>query len=297
MFCSVDSARNNIKYLTGNNGVYCRKRAVSNHEDTFRQPFSGDKLPVPTPFWDSTPFIFNTETCLIIADIHIPFHLKDAIEITIKYAKQHGVKDVLILGDMLDHYQESDFCRVPDVSTLTQELNDGKQMLQWLRRKFPKAKIIFKEGNHEERFAVKVHRSLPEAGRLLDDFTYDKLGFKEIGITLIKDRRRIDMGYLTAIHGHELGRGTSVLVNAARTLQLRAKECSIVGHWHAPAQHRARTLRQNHIGTWAIGCLCNLTPNYRPINDWELGFAIFRRVDNAGNFVIENKTIIDGMVV
>jgi predicted phosphodiesterase len=296
LFTTKERARSIVRATTGNNGREHRKYNANARGDLYRQPFTGEALPIPTPFWDSTPFVFDTESCLIIADLHIPFHEPDAIEQSVKYGKKAGVKDVLILGDAFDHYQESDFCRVPNVSTLKQELKDGRQFLVWLRKKFPKARIVFKEGNHEERFAIKVHKVMPELEDLLDNFTYEKFGFDELGIELVKDRRRIDMGYLTALHGHELGRGTSNLVSPARTLQLRGKECGIVAHWHQATKHRVKTLRQNQIGTWSVGCLCNLTPHYRPVNDWSLGFIVFRRLDQKGNFFIDAREIIKGDV-
>ena len=293
LFASINSARDAVRGRTGNHGVILRKQMKNTHEGTFREGFTGEALPVPTPFWDSTPFIFNTRKCLIMADLHIPFHCNAAIERAVKEAKKAGCKDVLLLGDVLDHYQESDFMRVPDVSTLGQELKDGQQFLRWLRKRF-KGRIIYKEGNHEERWANRVHKALPEAQRLLDLLTYEQMKVEDMGIEIVRERRRIVMGYLTAIHGHELGPGTYNPVNCARTLQLKAKEISLCAHWHQPCQHRVRTISQKHIGCWGIGCLCILTPHYRPINDWNMGAAIFERLDTKGNFRIQNGTIIDG---
>jgi len=297
LFPTLEIARNVLRYITGNRGQKHRENAIAGGNDRFRQPFTGDAMPIPTPFWDNTPFVFDTSDCLFVADNHIPFHEEGALELAVKDGKQRGAKDVAIIGDLLDHYQESSFSRQPDVSTLTQELKDGKQALRWLRKQFPNGRIIYKKGNHEARWQIKVHKTMPEVGALLDNFTDEKLGLEELGIEPVNDMRRIDMGYLSAIHGHELGKGTSVLVSAARTLQLKGKECAIVAHWHTPTQQRVRTLRGKHIGCWSLGCLCNLTPRYAPFNDWELGFAVFHRMDEKGNFVVENKTIIDGMVV
>lgn len=297
LFPDVENARCAMRYRTGVAGRSHRADAQANFEGSFREPYTAQSLPPPTPFWDSTPFIFNTGKCLIISDIHIPFHAPAAIETAVKDAKRSGCHDVLLLGDVLDHYAESDFCKIPDVATLKQELTDGKQFFHWLRKQFPRGRIVYKKGNHEERWENRVHRVMPEVGRLLDSFTDNFMGLPELGVEVVGDRRRIDMGYLTAIHGHELGKGVFNPVNAARTMQLRAKECSIVAHWHTPAQHRVRTIRQNHIGTWALGCLCHLNPHYRPVNDWEHGYAIFERLDKAGGFTVANKTIIGGRPV
>ena len=49
------------------------------------------------------------------------------------------------------------------------------------------------------------------------------------------------------------------------------------------------------MGAWAVGCLCGLSPDYMPINDWNLGFAFITR-ENDGNFSVENKKIINGYI-
>lgn len=253
LFSSVDTARNAVRTRTGCHGKDNRAKTEATHGHTYRQPFTGEALPVPTPFWDSTPVAFETQRCLIMGDIHIPFHEPEAIKLAVSYAKKAGCRDVLLGGDVLDHYQESDFCRIPDAATLTQELRDGRQFFTWLRRQFPNGRIVYKEGNHEERWAVRVHKCMPEVGRLLDNFTSKEIGLESLGIETVGDRRRVDIGHMTVIHGHELGRGTAILVNAARTMQLRAKECSATLHWHTPSQHRVRTIRQKHIGTGRTG--------------------------------------------
>ncbi len=293
LFKSLEIARRVVRSRTGNLGVEKRKELRSSHEHQFRAGFTGDKLPVASPFWEWKPVVFDTERCLIMADLHIPFQCNEAIQRAVKMGKSMGGKDVLLLGDVLDHYQVSDFRRVPDVATLKRELKDGKRFFQWLRKRF-KGRILYKEGNHEERWAIKVHKALPEAQQLLDHFTYEKMGLEDLGVEMITERRPVEMGYMTAIHGHELGRGAYNPVSCARTLQLRAKEITCCGHWHTPCQHRVRTISQKHIGTWGIGCLCHLTPQYRPVNDWNMGAAVFERLDSKGNFKMHNGTIIDG---
>lgn len=297
LFKNMEIARNAVRKRTGNSGVADRRKLQNNHQQHFREPNAGKLLPIPTPFWDTTPYIFNTEKCLIIGDIHIPFQVNEAIEKAVEYAINKGVKDVILNGDILDHYQQSNFCRTPEVATLQQELKDGKKFLQWLRKKFPKGKIIYKEGNHEERFKISVYRALPEIGRLLDKFTYQQLGCEKLGIEIITDRKCIEIGKLTVIHGHELGKFTPNLVNAARTLQLKAKEISLTHHWHQSSHHGVRTIKQKYVSTWSVGCLCILTPHYMPVNDWRHGCAVYEKIDDEGDFIIHNKTIMKGRVL
>jgi len=296
LFTDVELARTAIRKRTGNYGKAIRDSWANTHGHQYRQPFTGDAMPAPRPFWDTTPFMLTSKRYLIIADAHIPFHEPGAIEIAVKHALGHGCRDVVLLGDILDHYQESDFSRVPDVATLTQELADGLKFFRWLRKKF-KGRIVYKKGNHEERWQVRVHKAMPEVGLLMDNFTDEYMGLLDLGIDTVEDRRIIYSGYLNLLHGQELGRGAFNPVSAARLLQLKAKECAIVAHWHQSTVQRAKTIRDRQIGCWSVGCMCNLHPNYNPINEWQHGFAIVEIIDDAGGFIVENKVIIGGRAV
>lgn len=48
-------------------------------------------------------------------------------------------------------------------------------------------------------------------------------------------------------------------------------------------------------GTWSTGCLCDLHPDYAPLNKWNHGFA-FVEVFNGGKFEVQNLFISDGKV-
>ena len=48
-------------------------------------------------------------------------------------------------------------------------------------------------------------------------------------------------------------------------------------------------------GTWAVGCLCELNPDYLPFNEWNLGFAHIT-IDKDGNFTVDNKQVIGGKI-
>ena len=52
------------------------------------------------------------------------------------------------------------------------------------------------------------------------------------------------------------------------------------------------------ITTWSVGCLCELSPEYRPINKWNHG-VIFMECDhaNGGSITVDNRRIINGSIV
>ena len=81
LFGTMDRARNIIRHFTGCRGVHSRENLDPANA---RQPFTGDAMPLPTPFWDTTPFIFDTTDCLLVCDNHIPFHAEGALELAVK---------------------------------------------------------------------------------------------------------------------------------------------------------------------------------------------------------------------
>jgi hypothetical protein len=51
----------------------------------------------------------------------------------------------------------------------------------------------------------------------------------------------------------------------------------------------------NIVACWTVGCLCELHPEYRPMNNWNNGFAIIEQL-GEGEFLVDNKRVINGKV-
>jgi hypothetical protein len=115
------------------------------------------------------------------------------------------------------------------------------------------------------------------------------------GLEIVGDRRLIKIGKLNVIHGHEFGRTFASPVNPSRGLYLKGKECAICGHYHRTSEHAEKSMNDTVIGCWSTGCLCDLRPDYLPINKWNHGFAVIERLDKV-NFHVDNKKIIKGRV-
>jgi hypothetical protein len=105
--------------------------------------------------------------------------------------------------------------------------------------------------------------------------------------------RPIKAGKLHIIHGHEYKFNISNPVNPARGFYMRAKTHVIGSHLHQSSQHSAKALDGNVISTWSTGCLCGLHPRYKPLNDWNHGFAIVA-IDQRGGFEVDNKRVMNG---
>jgi hypothetical protein len=310
LFGTLESARKAVSYRVGQVGVEGRDWASPRYEQFFRPGWASEWLPAPKPFWDTTPFILNYNKVLGIGDFQFPFHDREAIAVALEWtARRHPDIDAILLGgDVPDCYQMSDFWRIPDAGKIMEEIDCIKQFLKTLKAIFPNAAIIWKEGNHEERFPRTICRAIPAVAALLKSMPYaacckikgagpEEMGIQDgVEVEIVRDRRPIYFGYLTIIHGHELGQGVFNPVNAARTAQLKAKDCCLVFHWHNPCQHRVKSIRQKHIGTWGVGCMCQLTAHFMPVNDWGHGFCILTKEDDAGNFLVQNLAVIQGKV-
>src|SRR5262249_6175101 len=119
------------------------------------------------------------------------------------------------------------------------------------------------------------------------------LKLEDYDIECVKDMRPMMFGKLAVIHGHEDRFAITNPVNPARGLFLRSKTHSVCGHFHQSSQHSEGTLELHTISTWSTGCLCDLHPRYRPLNNWNHGFATFE-VDKEGVFEVRNLRIIHG---
>lgn len=232
---------------------------------------------------------------LILSDIHIPYHDADALEVALEWGIARKPTLILLNGDLVDHYALSRWETDPKQRDFPGEVAATKQFLAGLRRVFPKARIIIKHGNHEERFERYMRFQAPA---LLGVPAFEWSAIYDLEaqrIELVAQKRPIGLGDLSVIHGHEYVFQIANPVNPARGLFNRAKVHALCGHFHQSSNHTEKTMRQKVITTWSTGCLCDLHPEYRPLNNWGHGFA-YAEIDKAGAFRVENLRIIDGKV-
>jgi hypothetical protein len=202
---------------------------------------------------------------------------------------------ILLNGDIADHYSISRWQTDPRLRDFPGEINAVKFFLKGLREQFPKARIIYKHGNHEERYDKFLQLKAPELLEV-EQFSWKSIfGLDDYGIELVTNKRPIKLGELNVIHGHEYVFQISNPVNPARGLYLRSKVHCLGGHFHQTSQHSEKNLEQSVVSTWSTGALCDLHPEYRPLNPWNHGFA-FVETDHAGAFRVDNLRIVDGEV-
>jgi hypothetical protein len=296
LFKDKEAARSALRYIEGKMGIHSAKIHIKESPYYMEKNRNPNKYALPeSEETNYDPFILNAKRVLLLSDIHIPYHSIEALTAVFEFAENENPDCILLNGDTLDFYGLSRFARDPKKRSVSHELNAFKQFMDILKQIFPKSKIIFKVGNHEERYQ---HFLWSKAAELTDVSEFD---FENIikaraeGIEYVSDKRIINLNGLNIIHGHEFSSGFFSPVNVARGLFLRAKTSAIQGHNHQTSEHTESDMNGKITTTWSTGCLSELHPAYSPINKWNHGFAI---IDSAKDgFEVRNKRIFKGKVL
>jgi predicted phosphodiesterase len=285
-FATVDTARSMIRNIRGALGKKNRNQATQP-----RPKGKAGQVPKMPPSlaepW--VPIELDCKRCGIISDVHIPYHSEVAFEAAVKSLKQSKIDTLLINGDFADFYQVSRHQRDPNHRKLSVELKLVIEGLEWLRSEFPKQKIIYKQGNHEERWDHFIWNRAPEIYDLAAVRLDELLQLKRLKIEMVGDNP-IMLGKLPVLHGHELGKSIFSPVNPARGAFLRTHHTVLVGHSHQTSSHADTDMFHTETFIWSTGCLCDLTPAYAKINRWNHGFA-FVEVSQDKTFNVTNMRI------
>lgn len=294
-FTNVEGARRTLRYYRGQSGAKDREDLINTSfvKTGTTNPF-GELPDGLTEYVNWKPVPLAGERILALGDIHSPYHDKTALMCALEYGIKKDIDTVLILGDLIDFYTVSFWATNPKHRNFKNEVQTTKSILEVIRKYFPNAQIVYKLGNHEERYERYMRVKAPELlgfevfefGNIIDAKNYE--------IDLIGEKRILKVGYLNCIHGHEFWKGVTNPVNPARGLFLRGKEIACCAHYHQSSQHTEKTLLDAIISCWSIGCLCDLHPEYMPINKWNHGFAF---IENSDSFKFENLKIINGKVM
>ena len=287
-FNSAEHARTIVRQATGSLGDVHRKTIK------IRTEWKGLSLPEPEKN-DYSKFLIREKRIGILSDIHFPYYDKEALNAAIAYLKKWKPDCILLNGDIIDCYAISSFIRDPRARSFKYEIDMLRSFVIQLRDIFKNARIVLKAGNHSERYEKLILQRVPELVDL-ELFTFENvISAKELGIDVVKNKRVIRAGKLNIIHGHELPHGIAAPVNPARGFFLKTKANVLGSHHHRTSEHFEQDLNGQIIGAWSIGCLCELNPQYMPVNSWNHGMAT---VENYGNeFRVNNLKIIKGKVL
>ncbi len=286
---TLEQAREMIRYRLGQHGKRLRKYRPQTRKA--RKPGQMKKLPKSQAQPWKPVKLQGVKTVGVLADIHCPFHDVAALETAVEHLKSSGVDTVLLNGDLCDFYSISRWIKNPSQRNFQRELEDCKALLKWLRDEFSDCQLVFKVGNHEERWSHYIWQHAPELSASSLMTLQAWLELQELEIALVDNQRPVMVGKLAIFHGHELG-GSSSPVSVAKGAFNKTNASIMVAHSHKTSTHCDLDVWHNVTATWSVGCLCDLRPDYSILNKWNHGAAIVR-VEKNGSVDVENFRIKD----
>ena len=240
-------------------------------------------------------FAIKNFPAVIAGDIHMPYHDRDAVAAMLDHVEKIGAKTLVFAGDCLDCYSLSRWIKDPRKRNFKAEIEMMRDFLASIRKAYPDMDIIYKEGNHEERLEHYLQQNAPALFGL-DEITIPSLlNLDEQNIAWVGNKRVITAKKLNIIHGHEYVFSMQNPVNPARGLYLRAKKSAMCFHFHQTSEHSERAINDDMATCWSVGCLCNLSPEYMPLNKWNHGFADITIDGDQWN--VHNYRIREGRVL
>jgi predicted phosphodiesterase len=291
-FLGVEDARMALRRIEGKIGKQMPKdKSLVVEKDRPKNPF---KLP-KSYAKGRKHFDVKGKKILILSDVHIPYHDINALSVAIQTGLDEQVDTVILNGDALDCHELSDFVKDPKKRKFKEELYAMRTFVYELRQTFPNAEIIYKEGNHEERYWRFMRVKAPELFDI-DAFDFASLcHLDKYDIKFIQGKNKINIGGLSLFHGHEFGKQFMPSANVARGLFNKTKVSSMCGHHHQTAEHSERDANGNYIICWAVGCLSELSPDYNAFSKYNHGFSIITR-GNGKEFHVKNYRVNDGRI-
>jgi len=236
----------------------------------------------------------NNLTELVMADLHIPYHDSISINAMFDYLSTYNiVPDVIvILGDLIDFYKVSFFSKDPTKMSVKEEMSIAYSFLQSLRADFPDARIIYYEGNHEQRLNRYLMDNAGELYELVQGLLEDKLRLNDLRIEYIDEPFRI--GKLWHLHGHEKSARGGNPEYITNVMWKYVHDNFIVGHYHRSQEKMFKAIDGTLYWGGAVGHLAT-TLEYAKLNNWTQGFGIIH-YDINGDFIADLKTIHNGEV-
>jgi len=223
----------------------------------------------------------------ILCDVHLGFHDIEAIRACIQFLRTIKVDNIVLNGDTIDAHKLSRWAKRKDDIEFTTELQLARNFIDNLRATFPKARIYFKVGNHEDRLERYIQEKADQFAGLVTWQSLLELDAK--GIKFI-DSNQIMFCHGTWItHGHEIKVNGSV--NPAVTLMNKTLTNTCMGHLHRSQTIHKKSLDGEYLRADVIGTLSKLKRGYLAYSQSNHGFGF---IHEDGEF--QNIRIEDGKV-
>lgn len=231
----------------------------------------------------------NHSQIFVLSDIHIPFQDDDTLANVFDCIIDSQPQYIVLLGDVLDCYSISRFCKRPDrIRNLQHEIDVFYKLMRGLKKQIPNTEIHYVLGNHENRLEKLVLENPGLFGlKALEPqklFRLDELG-------IFYHKTKVKLNNFIYYHGDAVRKDASYSAKA-EYIDHKMQD-GVSGHTHRLGSYYT-TYEQEPSGWFENGCLCKIEPDY--LNDpdkanWQQGFTIvdsFDGINQATQILINN---------
>lgn len=208
-----------------------------------------------------------------LSDIHFNDTDIAAWNLTLRILKNVDPDAVFWGGDIIDEVAASEYAKDPKLITSFQDELDAQFLgMSRARELLPKAKMWFRDGNHEERVIRLLHSKAQSLSSLRNLSLPSLLRLNELDVEHMNSATKFRIGELFFLHGHEQACG---YVYPARNLYLKLGVNIIAGHFHRFNSYTDTRYDGATHGVWVNGTLQQLSPDFlKGSNQWTQGISI-----------------------
>ena len=236
-----------------------------------------DKVNIPTSPIKRIPPLVATENCLVLSDIHVPYHDKALIELAVECGREANVDNVILAGDFLSMDSLYDGGTVPSVM---EEIKIGKKIIEaidtYMNYVNKKVRFYWIMGNHEYRIVRETEKQIgiDALSSMLE--THADITVSELAWMKIK-------GWGLVSHP---GNYSKIPLSVPQELSEKYKTNIITAHGH----HAGRTFSKSGYTVIEGGVCCDNTKALytqrlqKRMPAWAKGFVITKRPANGKTY-------------
>lgn len=239
----------------------------------------------------------SSSRCLILSDIHIPYHDQAALAIALEFARDWKPTVIVLNGDILDAQEISSHPKDKhNPITFQDEINEARQFLRVLRHDHKKARIYYTMGNHENRLERYLTQHAPELSSVTSLALDELLDLQALGIEFIDQRCKLIVPPFEIFHGSIIRKDAG---NSVRGHMTRRGGSVAMGHTH----RMGIVARTDRNGVhWGVenGHLSDPDPDWTHDPDWQQGFSCIEETDGVVSIrqhhIHDGRLLVDGRI-
>ena len=232
------------------------------------------------------------ETFLWMGDQHVPYQDVKTNKMVLKFCKDLKPDTIILGGDVMDFYSVSSYDKDPSrANKLQKEIDKGIKYLEKVRSASSNSKIMYLEGNHENR----LERYLKRHPELWD--------IKALKIPSLLELTELDIKYKQHyLHKNFLFKHGDYCNKYSSNKELEVEGINgMSGHSHRN-QMFSKNTRAGYLAWYTVGHLSDekMADYIKGIPNWQQGIAVIHFKKNSKRYhvtqlpIVKNKLVYEG---